>query len=75
MTVSEHGPNPVIACIDAGHVATAGPGVKFEVCKACDTNWPCEYILVAREQASRRAVQMIQPKIMPKPGYGQGFIV
>lgn len=75
MTAPEYGPNPVITCIDEGHVAEIVTGFKYEKCKKCKKNWPCESITVAREQASRRAVQMMQPKIMPKPGYGQGFIV
>lgn len=45
-------PNPVIACIDAGHVEHGGK------CVVCTTGWKCATMLDAEDAARARNARM-----------------
>lgn len=63
--------NPVIAQIDAGHVATLGVAAKGEqvkptVCRSCGVRWPCPPIMSARQQVRVMEGRLRQGKALRK---------
>lgn len=49
----DHGPNPVLVAVEAGHVL----GEKGS-CKECGSHYPCVVISEARSAAAKRGARM-----------------